>query len=95
MRWMLLLATLAGGCATAEVVMGPDGTQHVNVHCQRQVSVCYRKMAEVCPAGYQVVDASNGFVLVPINGTMAGSPQHDFLIKCGRPTAAAGPTAGR
>lgn len=90
MRWMMLLAALASGCATAEVVMGPDGTEHVNVHCQRQVSVCYQKMAEVCPDGYQVVNGQQGFVLVPIGNTLAGSPQHDFLIKCRAPMAAAG-----
>lgn len=89
MRWMTLLAALAGGCATAEVVMGPDGTEHVNVHCQRQVSVCYRKMAEVCPGGYQVINGQQGFALVPINGQLYGGSNHDFLIKCGRPTAAA------
>lgn len=90
MRWLMLAALVGCGCATAEVVMGPDGTEHVNVHCQRQVSVCYRKMAEVCPDGYLVVNASEGFVLVPVNGTLAGGSQHDFLIKCRPATAAAG-----
>lgn len=90
MRRMALLAALVGGCASATTVMGPDGTPHVNVHCGTRVSLCYQKMAQVCPAGYQLVDRSNGFALAPVNGQLYGGANHDFLIKCGPATAAAG-----
>ena len=59
---------LTMGCATSSPVMGPDGTQHVNVKCPRDIANCYEEAAKVCPKGYDVVDKNDNNQVVPLNG---------------------------
>jgi hypothetical protein len=84
-RWAILAALAAAACTTATAVMGPDGSPHFNVHCPRRMVDCYRKMAEVCPAGYELVNATSSVVgdSDPKGGAYVGT-NHDMLIKCRR-----------
>ena len=67
------------GCATAQAIVGPDGTQNQLISCS-QIEDCYEKAREVCSGPYNIVNTSgqtsgaNGYV-----GT-----QTKLLVKCGK-----------
>ena len=59
MRVVLLLVLLLGGCAKVTEMREPDGGIQYLVGCYgalTPMSACYDKAAELCPAGYTIVD---------------------------------------
>ncbi len=76
----LLLACLCLlGCASAETIVGPDGTENQLVTCTA-IKDCYEKAREVCGGVYKIVNTSsetNG-----VYGTT--STDVNLLVKCGR-----------
>ena len=60
--FLLLLLVLAG-CASAELVRGPNGENAYQVKCGNAVkSKCTAKAADLCPRGYSVLDRNaNGY----------------------------------
>jgi hypothetical protein len=59
--WVIRLTFLVSalmGCATAEVISGPDGTPQQLISCA-DVRLCYEKASEVCGGKYQIVNTTN------------------------------------
>lgn len=57
-----LLPLLLAGCATSTAIKTPDGIQHL-IECDGSAvpwSACYKKAAEVCPAGYRITQQNTG-----------------------------------
>jgi hypothetical protein len=67
-RGFLLLCLLFGvaGCATGELVAGPDGYPAIYVRCHPfRMDRCYTKAMRLCPYGYQLADQpGNGALLI-------------------------------
>ena len=65
----LAAVALAVGCATTQVVIGPDGQSALLVRCQRNNPYsCAARARRVCsPVGYQVLDDGNrlGTMITP------------------------------
>lgn len=55
--WTYVLAVAAVGCVTSRPVMAPDGSQGHYIECPRSIDRCMDKAAELCPAGYNVIDS--------------------------------------
>ena len=84
----LMLATLAG-CVTARPLTLPSGQHGQAISCPgtlRSMADCYVKAGEVCPAGYDVVDASGEThpMMTVVNGTLvAGSVvTRSLMVQC-------------
>lgn len=76
MRWLLaaVLVMGCGGGVTARLVMAPDGHGAALVTCQWTYA-CLNRAEELCPGGYDAVDAPGDKVL---HATQ-------MLITCKRP----------
>ena len=65
------------GCVTARPLTLPNGEQGQVISCNgmaRSISDCYVKAGEVCPSGYDVVDASGEShpTIVATGGSLVG-----------------------
>ncbi len=61
MRLLFLLVLLVSGCAKVSEMTGPDGGLQYLVGCYgalTPMSVCHDKAAELCPAGYEVLNTN-------------------------------------
>jgi hypothetical protein len=76
------LAFLAG-CVQVSEVKGPDGQTALALKCGNATD-CYKKAGELCPDGYDFVNSTTGTVIVPMNGSVIGSPQTTVLVECKR-----------
>lgn len=86
MRYLLICAALAG-CASVnpEAFRGPSGGQAFVMHCSgmgRSLAQCYRKAAELCPAGYKVIDQRAGTAAVPTPSGVIAAPQYSLAVEC-------------
>lgn len=73
------------GCVTADPIMSPGGKQGFAISCDgtaRSMTDCYKKAAEVCPKGYNVVDknSESGF---SANAYYVGNTKsRDIFVEC-------------
>jgi len=57
LRWLLLLAIGAAGCATGQTVIASDGYPAIYVRCHgHRQDRCYVKAQRLCPWGYYLVE---------------------------------------
>lgn len=71
-----LSCALMISCSTPQTVIGPDGTEHVNVTCVNMTG-CYKMAREVCQGPYEIIDTSDD-----VSGTHYLTTSHDMLVKC-------------
>ncbi len=77
--YLVLLLSFMGhlGCASAQKIVGPDGTDNILVTCD-SVELCYQKATEVCNGTYKIVNSnSNTSGYNGITGTSI-----NLLVKC-------------
>lgn len=67
------------GCATAETITGPDGTENQLITCST-IKQCYEKASEVCGGRYKIVNTSSE--TSGSNGST--STDISLLVKCTR-----------
>ena len=60
LAWVLAIACTVGcSYASAKPVSGPDGERGwFAISCEKEPSNCEEKAGDVCPAGYDIMDAS-------------------------------------
>jgi hypothetical protein len=77
MKRHLLLATalILSGCATSRQIVGPDGTPAHAIRCGAAVAdACLEKAGELCPNGYDVLNAQGSRYLGQMGtGSVGGS----------------------
>ncbi len=96
MRFLLLVAVLASGCAAAKArpVAGPDPARpHYLVECRDTQANCFDHAGKLCKGAYQIVSStgqsSSGLVQTP-NGPLATNGYTgELLITCGKAPACA------
>lgn len=91
----LVAITCVAGCshASAQPVNGPDGEPGwFAISCKKDEGYCREKAGDVCPAGYDVMDAAGheGVATVDQSGASAAEVptfRGHMLIKCKRAPA--------
>jgi hypothetical protein len=85
----VLLCLALAACVTARPLTLPNGQSGQAISCPgtaRSVADCYIKAGEVCPHGYDIVDASGEAhpVVFATNGTLvAGSiVNRSMMVQC-------------
>lgn len=86
----LVVAVLAGGCASGSQTYGPDGKQAFAINCSgmaRNWGMCYEKAGELCGTrGYEVINQSGdqgaGASITPSGGFGGSVISRSLLIKC-------------
>lgn len=73
-----LFVVALAGCTRVTQISGPDGRPGYSLNCGANRSGCLQKAGELCPAGYSILDASQG--LVAVNGLMA--PKNEITVSC-------------
>jgi hypothetical protein len=83
-----MLLPLAG-CISASPTILPDGTRGYAIRCNgtaRDIQDCYMRAGEMCPGGYDVVNAaseSRPFVVASPSGLIGGAGQNrSILVGC-------------
>lgn len=83
---LVVVALVAGGCATHREIKGPNGVPAYYIKCGAAVQYrCYEEAAEVCPNGYSIIDNQSGRVAAAVssNGTQAIAGSHgSMFIEC-------------
>jgi len=87
---LAVLCLLVAGCAQHSVVMAPDGKNAYLVECGGSRSNCLAQAAELCPAGYRILDQESrtGAFITP--GQAGYSPQvwntyhGEIMVRCRR-----------
>lgn len=60
--YILLLVLTIAGCTTATEMYGPEGERLISIDCTAAsgtMAPCYEKAAEVCPAGYRLIERTD------------------------------------
>ncbi len=83
------LVLLLAACVTARPLTLPNGAQGQVVRCNgmaRSMADCYVKVGEVCPSGYDVVDASGESrptIIATGNSLVGGSRvSRSLIVQC-------------
>lgn len=84
---VIVAALLAVGCVPIEptAFRGPNGGAAFVMQCSgmgRTLEACYQKAGELCPNGYNVVDARTGTAAVGNSGWMVAAPQRSLAVEC-------------
>jgi len=85
----LLMTMILAGCVTAHPLTLPNGAQGQVISCNgmaRSISDCYVKAGEVCPLGYDIVDAngeSHPMIVATGGDLVAGSViSRSLMVHC-------------
>lgn len=84
--WLLALAAALAGCATSTEIRGPGGQVSHLIDCSGAavpLGACYEKANELCPTGYNVVDAQQSvgpMMIGPYGG--AQMQQKHIVVSC-------------
>jgi len=85
-RALMLVTLVLGGCATSHPIKGPNAKTAYVVKCASStIDACYEKAAEVCPAGYTMLDRNSNpsGMLVPAGKSMLySSGPSTLLVEC-------------
>lgn len=85
--WLTLAVVFLTSCTSVhpQESKGPSGNVTYSMNCSgmgRTLDDCYRKAADLCPKGYNVVDRTGGTVATPIqNGTLAAT-DYRLVVAC-------------
>lgn len=85
----LWIAVSLAGCATvqpSEPFKGPNGRQAYTMQCSgmgRTMEQCYQSAAQLCPAGYDIIDRPTGpTALVPVGGMLMAAQRQGLTVEC-------------
>lgn len=81
---VLAIVGLTGCIASTQVrnFTGPDGKPAVSIRCG-EMSDCYQKAIELCPAGYNIIGSTSGTLGVPTaNGGTLMVPDLSMQVAC-------------
>ena len=83
-RDIVLLAICAlSGCATDQIVPGPNGKSAHLIDCGTDPGECYKKAGKVCPNGYSLVNQHNSqTAMVPVGGSWLAASDTRLLVEC-------------
>jgi hypothetical protein len=81
--YLIAAIALTGCVAPVRVthVSGPDGAPAVVLSCHHEAN-CYERAGELCPAGYDTLNETSGFAIVPTAYGPVGASRESLLIRC-------------
>jgi len=81
-----LMCLVIVSCATSKPMPLPGGDSGFSIWCEEYKSRCYKKAAEACPGGYDIVDSDGGGSGALVNHVGAFVTNYEMLIRCKHPT---------
>lgn len=77
--------SLSGCSVNPQKFQGPNGNSAYSMTCSgmgRGWDDCYKKAADLCPNGYDVVGQQSGTQVVPTPNGPVGSPRQSLAVEC-------------
>jgi hypothetical protein len=91
-RSVLVLVLLLGGCAKVTEMHGAEGGLLYLIGCYgalTPMSACYKKAAELCPAGYTIIDQTSAVTHYRTSQGTVDNLDRQLAIRCDSPDSPA------